>query len=66
MKLGDQLRLDAGKWCTMYLVTSITPSGITLRRVTKAKTKADSNRFNDTILISYFGNVQLDNPHIKE
>ena len=59
MKVGDKITLTAGKWSCVYLVTQYGTSGITLRRVMKAKTKADFNRFNDTIVIAIGPNVML-------
>ncbi len=57
MQVGDKITMTAGKWSCVYLVTTCGAMGIVLRRVMMAKTKADSNRFNDTINIAIGYNV---------
>jgi hypothetical protein len=60
MKVGDVITMTAGKWSCKYLITNFNPNGYILRRAMTAKTKADNNRFQETIIIKIEGNMMLD------
>lgn len=66
MRVGDKITMTAGKWSCVYLVTESRTIGITLRRVMKAKTKADFNRFNDTIVMTIGANFVLKNQSFNQ
>lgn len=52
MRVGDKITMTAGKWSCLYIVVQSGTQGIMLRRVKKAITKAELNRFNDIIIMT--------------
>jgi len=59
MRVGDVVSITGGKYSCQYLVVVYGPVGYELRRVMKAKTKADNNRFPETMQIIIKSNTQL-------
>jgi hypothetical protein len=56
IRVGDVFEIAAGAWKCKYMVTHISPTGYTMRRVMAPKSKADANRFAENLHIAHIGN----------
>lgn len=55
MKLNCVFKISNGKYCCEYICVKDEALSKTLKRVVKAKTKADENRFAEYIYINILG-----------